>query len=119
MGDNGAMASMKEDRAIEMCSPRYDGNDALGWSEQECESERRSVVRSVRHLSEEAVVIDAPQLIIVDDLASWLGSGSPVSPSTMVERLRKGGFRAAVSRYGKPSFRPDAPWDAIVSAANV
>lgn len=119
MGENGAMASMKEDRAIEMCSPRYDRNDVLGWSEQECESERRSVVRSVRHLSEEAVVIDAPQLIIVDDLASWLGSGSPVSPSTMVERLRKGGFRAAVSRYGKPSFRTDAPWDAIVSAANV
>ena len=58
-------------------------------------------------------------MILVDDLASWLGSGSPVSPSKMVEKLRKEGHRAAVSRYGKPSFRTDAPWDAIVSATDV
>ncbi len=117
LGDTDAMASMSEDRAIEMCAPEYDENDALGWSERDCESEKRSIVRSVRHISEEAAVIDAPHLILVDGLASWLNSGSPVSPNVMVERLRKEGHRAAVSRYGKPAFRTDAGWDTIVSTA--
>jgi len=119
LGDSGAMASMSEERAVGLSSPVYDENDPLGWSDHDCKREKRSVVRSVRHLSEEAAVIDAPHLILVDDLASWLGSGSPVSPSKMVEKLRKEGHRAAVSRYGKPSFRTDAPWDAIVSATDV
>ena len=100
-----------------MCSPEFDDDDILKWTERECESERRGVLRSVRHISEEATVIDAPHLILVDDLASWLGSGSPVSPSVMVKTLRNQGHRAAVSRYGKPSFRTNAPWNEIVSAA--
>lgn len=119
LGDSDAMASMSEERAVELSSPEYHENDPLGWSERDFEREKRSVIRSVRHLSEEAAVIDSPHLILVDDLASWLGSGSPVSPSKMVEKLRKEGHKAAVSRYGKPAFRTDAPWDEIVSAANV
>tara|TARA_B100000029_G_scaffold134958_1_gene129350 strand:- start:23568 stop:24578 length:1011 start_codon:yes stop_codon:yes gene_type:complete len=119
IGDTDAMLSMSEERAIEICSPEYDDDDVLGWSKRECESERRSVVRSVRHISGEASVIDATHLILVDDLASWLGSGSPVSPSVMVEKLQNEGYRAAVSRYGKPAFRTDAPWDEIISATNV
>jgi len=113
------MVSMTGDRVIEMCGTEYDVDDILKWSERECDSERRSLLRSVRHISEEATVIDAPHLILVDDLASWLGSGSPVSPKVMVELLRNQGYRAAVSRYGKPAFRTDAPWNAIVSAADV
>ena len=119
LGNAEAMVSMTEDRVIEMCGKEYDEDDILKWSERECDSERRSLLRSVRHISEEATVIDAPHLILVDDLASWLGSGSPVSPKVMVELLRNQGHRAAVSRYGKPAFRTDAPWNAIVSAADV
>ena len=118
LGDTEAMASMTEERAIEMCSTEFEDADVMKWSEHECEKGKRIVLRSVRHISDEAGVIDAPHLILVDDLASWLGSGSPVSPSVMVETLREEGYRAAVSRYGKPAFRTDAPWDAVVSAAN-
>ncbi|MBS65872.1 MAG: hypothetical protein CMA93_06100 [Euryarchaeota archaeon] len=119
LGDAGAMASMTEERVIEMCGPVFDEDDELQWTERDCEMERRGVLRSVRHISGEAEVIDAPHLILVDDLASWLGSGSPVSPTVMVESLREQGHRAAVSRYGKPAFRTDAPWETIVSAADI
>ncbi|MFL2493249.1 MAG: hypothetical protein ACJ0HH_00615 [Candidatus Thalassarchaeum sp.] len=118
LGDAAAMGSISDERAMELCCPEYEKGDVVEWSEREFESERRRVLRSVRHISDEAGVIDAPHLILVDDLASWLGSGSPVSPSMMVENLREDGHRAAVSRYGKPAFRTDAAWFAIVSAAN-
>ena len=118
LGDAGAMGSISDERVMELCCPEYEEEDVVGWSEREFESERRRMLRSIRHISDEAGVIDGSHLILVDDLASWLGSGSPVSPSVMVERLSEGGHRAAVSRYGKPAFRTDAPWLAIVSAAN-
>ena len=111
------MVSMTEERALELCGPSAIEDDPVGWSERDFEYERRKVVRSVRHISEEAGVIDAPHLILVDKLASWLGSGSPVSPNSMAEILRDAGYRAAVARYGKPAFRTNAPWDEIVSAS--
>ena len=79
---------MTEERAIEMCSTEFEDADVMKWSERECEEEKRRVLRSVRHISDEAGVIDAPHLILVDDLASWLGSGSPVSPSVMAKLAR-------------------------------
>ena len=117
MGQGGAMASMTEERALELCGPIYGEDDPADWSAKDFERERRGVARSVRHISGEAMVIDAPHLILVDDMASWLGSGSPPSPSGMVQELCEAGHRAAVAHYGKPAFRTDAPWDEIVSAA--
>jgi len=117
VGQTEAMASMTEERALELCGPSATEDDPVGWSERDFEYERRKVVRSVRHISEEAGVIDAPHLILVDKLASWLGSGSPASPNGMAEILRDAGYRAAVARYGKPAFRTDAPWNEIVSAS--
>ncbi len=115
MGHIEAMASMTEERALELCGPGTIEDDPVGWSEKDFEYERRRVVRSVRHISDESGVIDAPHLILVDELASWLGSGSPPSPSGMVEALRESGHRASVARYGKPAFRTDAPWSEIVN----
>ena len=69
LGDAGAMASMTEERVIEMCGPVFDEDDVLQWTERDCEMERRGVLRSVRHISGEGEVIDAPHLILVDDLA--------------------------------------------------
>ena len=112
------MVSMTEERALELCAPSVIEDDPVGWSERDFEYECRRVARSVRHISDEAGVIDAPHLILVDELASWLGSGSPPSPKSMAERLGDAGYRAAVARYGKPAFRTDAPWDEIVSATN-
>ncbi len=117
LGQSGAMASMTEERALELCGPSSIEDDPVGWSDKDFERERRRVARSIRHISEEAVTIDAPHLILVDDLASWLGSGSPPSPSGMVEALCETGHRAAVAHYGKPAFRTDAPWDEIARTA--
>ena len=114
VGQTEAMASMTEERALELCGPSAIEDDPVGWTERDFEYERRRVTRSVRHISEESGVIDAPHLILVDVLASWLGSGSPPSPSVMAEALRRAGHRAAVAHYGKPAFRTDAPWDVIV-----
>jgi len=117
LGQSGAMASMTEERALELCGPSSIEDDPAGWSDKDFERERRRVTRSIRHISEEALTIDAPHLILVDDLASWLGSGSPPSPSGMVEALCETGHRAAVAHYGKPAFRTDAPWDEIARTA--
>ena len=117
IGQSEAMASLTEERALEICGPIASQADAVGWSERDFEYERRRIARSVRHISDEATVIDAPHLILVDDLSSWLGSGSPPSPSGMVEALRGAGHRSAVAHYGRPAFRTDAPWDVIVGAA--
>ena len=119
VGQTDAMASMTEERALELCGPISIEDDPTGWSDRDFERERRRVARSVRHISEEAIVIDAPHLILVDNLASWLGSGSPPSPSGMVKPLCETGHRAAVAHYGKPAFRTDAPWDEIVSATRL
>jgi len=50
-------------------------------------------------------------------LASWLKLGSPPSPKKMVERLENFGYRAALTHYGRPSFRTNATWEAIVECA--
>ena len=117
MGQTEAMASMTEERALNLCGPSAIEDDPVGWTARDFEYERRRVVRSIRHISEESGVIDAPHLILVDELASWLGSGSPPSPSVMAEALRREGHRAAVAHYGKPAFRTDAPWDVVVGTS--
>ena len=114
VGQTEAMASMTEERALELSGPSAIEDDPVGWTERDFEYERRRVTRSVRHISEVSGVIDAPHLILVDVLASWLGSGSPPSPSVMAEALRRAGHRAAVAHYGKPAFRTDAPCDIVV-----
>ena len=117
VGQTEAMASMTEERALNLCGPSAIEDDPVGWTERDFEYERRRVARSIRHISEESGVIDAPHLILVDELASWLGSGSPPRPSAMAEALRRAGHRAAVAHYGKPAFRTDAPWDVVVGTS--
>ena len=117
MGDQGAMSSMTEERALESCGPEFTIDDPLGWDERRFEAERRKVVRSVRHISEESEVIATSHLIVVDDLAAWLGTGAPPSPRRIVDTLREAGHSAGVSSYGRPSFRTGAPWEDIVEAA--
>ena len=116
-GRCGSGPSASARRWLEMCGPPAAEDDPVGWSERDFDYECRRVARSVRHISQEAEVIDAAHLILVDDLSSWLGSGSPPSPRAMVDALRGAGHSAAVAHYGKPAFRTDAPWDAIVGAS--
>ena len=117
MGDRGAMSSMTEERALESCGPEFTVGDPLGWDERRVEAERRKVARSVRHISEESGVISSSHLVVVDDLAAWIGSGAPPSPRRIVDMLNEAGHSAGVSSYGRPSFRASAPWEAIVEAA--
>ena len=116
-GDRGTMSSMSEERALESCGPVFIPDDPAGWSQKRFETERRRVAKSVRHLSDESQVIESCNPIVVDDLAAWLGTGAPPSPRKIVESLRQSGQLAAISSYGKPSFRTTAPWEAVVEAA--
>lgn len=117
VGDRDAMSYMTEERALASCGPEFSNDDPLGWDERRVEAERRRVSRSVRHISEEAEVISSRHLVVVDDLAAWLESGAPPSPRRIVGVLNEAGHSAGVSRYGRPSFRTDAPWEDIVEAA--
>ena len=116
-GDRGAMSSMSEERALEICGPIFIPDDPVGWDQKRFEIERRRIAKSVRNISEESQVIDSCNLIVVDDLAAWLGTGAPPSPRKIVQLLREKGQLAAISSYGKPSFRTAAPWEAVVEAA--
>ena len=117
MGDRDAMSSMTEENALESSGPEFSVDDPIGWDERRVEAERRGVARSVRHISEESDVISSSHLVVVDDLAAWLGSGAPPSPRRIVDMLNEAGHSAGVSSYGRPSFRANAPWEAIVEAA--
>ena len=116
-GDRGAMSSMSEERALESCGPIFIPDDPVGWDQKRFEIERRRIAKSVRNIAEESQVIDSCNLIVVDDLAAWLGTGAPPSPRKIVQLLREKGHLAAISSYGKPSFRTAAPWEAVVEAA--
>lgn len=117
LGDQGAMNSMTEQKVMRMCVAEYEDGDIAGWSKRDFEMEKRRVLRSVRNIESEGSVIDAAHHILVDDLSSWLGVGSPPSPTLMVEELRKLGYRASLAHYGKPSFKTDASWDDIVEVS--
>ena len=116
-GDRGAMSSMSEERALESSGPIFIPDDPVGWDQKRFEIERRRIAKSVRNIAEESQVIDSCNLIVVDDLAAWLGTGAPPSPRKIVQLLREKGQLAAISSYGKPSFRTAAPWEAVVEAA--
>ena len=108
---------MSEERALESCGPIFIPDDPVGWDQKRFEIERRRIAKSVRNIAEESQVIDSCNLIVVDDLAAWLGTGAPPSPRKIVQLLREKGHLAAISSYGKPSFRTAAPWEAVVEAA--
>tara|TARA_Y100000766_G_scaffold45235_1_gene35486 strand:- start:539 stop:1219 length:681 start_codon:yes stop_codon:yes gene_type:complete len=116
MGDAETMASMTEERVLEMCAPTFDEADLAGWSEKDIDAENRRLLRAIRHISEEANAISGHHLIAVDELASWQEKGSPPSPRRMVELLQEQGHSAAISHYAEPSIRTDASWSDIVAA---
>jgi len=116
MGDAETMASMTEEKVLQMCAPTFDEADIAGWSQKDFEAENRRLVRAIRHISEEATAISGHHLIAVDELASWQEKGSPPSPRRMVDLLQEKGHSAAISHYAEPSLRTDAPWADIVAA---
>jgi tRNA(guanine-26,N2-N2) methyltransferase len=116
-GDSQAMSCMTESLALETCGPIFEVGDLVGWDQKKFEMERRRISRSVRHISEESVVVGSNHLVVVDDLSSWLESGAPPSPRRIVSDLIEAGHLASVSSYGRPSFRTNAPWEAVVEAA--
>jgi len=117
IGDESAMSSMTEEKALRLCAPEFVSGDLSGWGERDFEMERRRIVRSVKNIEEEGAIISSASHILVDDLSSWLNIGAPPSPAVMVSELREMGHRASLTHYGKPSFRTDATWDDIVEVA--
>ena len=118
IGDSEVMASFTEERAISMCTKKYEKDNLLSWTERDFELEKRKILRSIRYIEQEARVIAEGRLILTDDLASWLNKGSPPSPNKMIDLIEEKGFKAARSHYSKPSFRTNAPWDIIVECLN-
>jgi tRNA (guanine26-N2/guanine27-N2)-dimethyltransferase len=112
LGDAETMASMTEERVLQLSGPSPDST----VDDSELRKIRRGVVRSVRHLAEEASAIHATNLIVVDDIPARLGIGSPPSPAKLAAKLREAGHAAAVAAYGEPAIRTDAPWSAVSAA---
>ena len=112
IGHAEVMASMTEERALELCGPTEEICD----DESELRLRRRAIARSVRHLAEESSAIHSGNLVVVDSLASRLQLPAPPSPTKLAEALVALGHCAAVAAYGKPAIRTDAPWDSILSA---
>ena len=62
----------------------------LGGPRRTSRWERRRVVRGlVGNIEHEGVVIDSAHHILVDDLSSWLGIGSPIKSHLMVNKLNE------------------------------
>jgi tRNA G26 N,N-dimethylase Trm1 len=118
MGKKEVLEFMTEERALKMCGPVEKKQDILSWSEKDFEYENRRIIKSVKHLFNEANAIETPHHILVDSLSSWLKIGSPPSPKKLVSAIINSGYRASLANYGrKPSIRTDAPWDLIVKLA--
>lgn len=116
LGDESAMSSMTEERALELCSP----DSGLVSDETELRLRLRAMCRAVRHISEEASLASKPglkvRLIVVDLLASRLNLPAPPSPAKLVDALKELGYCAAIAAYGKPAIRTDAEMDGIKTA---
>jgi tRNA (guanine26-N2/guanine27-N2)-dimethyltransferase len=111
IGDAEVMASMTEERALELCGP----TEEMVEDETELRLRRRAITRCVRHLAAEATAISG-NLLVVDSLASRLKLPAPPSPTKLAEALVQMGHDAAVAAYGKPAIRTTAPWQEILNA---
>ena len=116
LGNAETMAAMSEERAVELCAPADVGLTGDSEDHLANRAARRAVGRAVRHIAEEASAIHATNLIVVDDIPSRLGIGSPPSPTKLASALRREGYSAAVAAYGNPAIRTDAPWSAVSAA---
>ncbi|MBS71670.1 MAG: hypothetical protein CMO20_01785 [Thermoplasmata archaeon] len=112
IGDKEVMSSFTEESALSLCGP----TEEQVSDQSELRLRRRSISRSVRHISDEAKAIHSGNLIVVDELASRLKLPSPPSPTKLAAALSEKKFSSSVAAYGKPAIRTVAPWDEIVSA---
>lgn len=92
-----ALAAMSVERAIELC-----GEDAEP---------------AVRHWAAEVEVWDVPNLIITDMLPRHCAVNGPPKRVDLVDSLRQAGHRAAIARWAAAAIRTDAPWPAVLAAA--
>ena len=111
------MSYFSSEEALRLCGPEFDENDPMNSNQKDIQLERNIIEKSIKNIMNESRAIDCNHHIIVDDFASWLKIGSPPSPKKMVEMLENLGYRAAVTHYGRPSFRTNATWEVIVECA--
>ncbi len=117
IGNREVMSYFSPEEALSLCGPEFDENDPMNRNQKDIQHERNIIEKSIKNIMNESRAIDCNHHIIVDDLASWLKIGSPPSPKKMVEMLENLGYRAAVTHYGRPSFRTNATWELIVECA--
>ena len=111
---------MTAERAVELCAldDKRDGDlvKRLEIPDSTIRDSQRLAAKAVRGLAEVAEVIDLPCTYPVDMVASLYSDiTGPPSPTTLAEKLREKGWRAAKDFIAVPAVRTNAPWDVVIA----
>lgn len=102
---------------MKLCIPDKEKLQHWGFEaskhEQLIEESRRSVLRAIRHLQEEATVPTNASLILVDRLHPHVLLQGPPSPRKLAVALTEAGYPSCVAAYPNPGIRTAAPWSLI------
>lgn len=120
LGKPEVYAEMTAERAVELCAldSERDGDlvKRLEIPDSTIRDSQRLAAKAVRGLAEVAEVIDLPCTYPVDMVASLYSDiTGPPSPTTLAEKLREKGWRAAKDFIAVPAVRTDAPWDVVIA----
>lgn len=120
LGKPEVYAAMTAERAVELCALEGE-RDAdllkrLEIPDSTIRDSQRLATKAVRGLAEVAEVIDCPCTYPVDMVASMYSDiTGPPSPTTLAEKLREKGWRAAKDFIAVPAVRTNAPWDVVIT----
>ncbi|HIO93964.1 MAG TPA: hypothetical protein EYN46_01195 [Candidatus Poseidoniales archaeon] len=120
LGKPEVYAEMTAERAVELCAldDKRDGDlvKRLEIPDSTIRDSQRLAAKAVRGLAEVAEVIDLPCTYPVDMVASLYSDiTGPPSPTTLAEKLREKGWRAAKDFIAVPAVRTNAPWDVVIA----
>lgn len=115
--NSDVLLGFNEENALKLCVPDEEKLQRWGFDTSEhddlIEASRKSVLRAIRHLQEEATVPDNASLILVDHLHPHVLLKGPPSPRKLAEALTEAGHPSCVAAYPNPGIRTAAPWSLI------
>jgi len=111
---------MTEERVLAVCSPSTEELNVakergLIWEERDSEYAARELRRSVRYISEAAVLMGKDHVLYhMDDLPNMAGTGQAPKMEALFEAIREAGYSAARLPDIDPFVVTDAPHDVVV-----
>jgi len=111
---------MTEERVLAVCSPSTEELNAakergLIWEKSDSEYAARELRRSVRYISEAAVLMGKDHVLYhMDDLPNMAGTGQAPKMEALFEEIREAGYSAARLPDIDPFVVTDAPHDVVV-----